>query len=112
MMGAAAQALHAVGLFPRFAGGLFFAKTGTAAQLARLFIMLVGPQLLLHAASFDQLLESAQRQGDGFFVMDAHPQGHPGSFLVFDGKKRIHPHGAEIAMIPQTVTIASVELAG
>ena len=50
----------AAGLLVSLACGLLFARAaGATAQLARLFIMLVGPQFFLHAAPLDQLLESA-----------------------------------------------------
>src|SRR5437764_14428493 len=54
------------GLFPGLAGGLLLAEPGPAPQLARLLVVLVGAELFLHSATFDQLLEPTQCQRDWF----------------------------------------------
>jgi hypothetical protein len=55
-----------------FAGGFLFAKAGTAAEFTRLFVVLVGPKLFLHAAALDQFLKAAQGGTNRFFVVDTH----------------------------------------
>jgi hypothetical protein len=75
------QRLHAPGFLAGLPGGLLFPQTGTTAQFAGFFVVLMGTQFFLHAAAFDQFLEPAQGQTDWFFVMNTHPQAHSSSFV-------------------------------
>jgi hypothetical protein len=59
-------------LFLSTARRLLLPQLGPAALFAWLLIVLASPQLLLHSASLDQLLESAKRHSDRFSVMDTH----------------------------------------
>jgi hypothetical protein len=52
------------------------AQKSAAAHLARLLVVLAGAQFLLHPTPFDQLLESAKSQTDGFPIVNPHPQTH------------------------------------
>src|SRR4051794_28758288 len=77
--GASAVCRGLAGLLARLAGGLLLAELGPAAQLARLLVVLVRPQLLLHAAAFDEFLEPAQGETDRLFLVDTHSQAHSSS---------------------------------
>jgi hypothetical protein len=54
------------------ASRLLFPQLGPASLFTWFFIVLASPQLFLHPASLDQLLETAKRHPDGFPVMHTH----------------------------------------
>jgi hypothetical protein len=69
--------LHAGGgLGGRFPDGALFAELGSAAQLARLFVVFAFPQFLLQAAPLQELLEATQRRSDWLSILNPHPQRH------------------------------------
>src|SRR5262249_35787197 len=86
------------------------AELGPAAEFARLFVVLVLTQLLLHSAPLQQFLEAAERRPDRLAVMHTHPDGHTfalsivqewellivaGGFVQATGAERFHDRGTE-----------------
>src|SRR5262245_49471175 len=63
----------ASGLHAGLADGALLAQLGATSGLARLFVILALAEFLLNSATLEQLLETAQGQGDRLSVVNAHP---------------------------------------
>src|SRR5262249_37459494 len=57
--------IFSLGKFAGLPRGFLLAHARSAAQLARLLVVLMSAEFLLHAAAFDELLEAPERQTDG-----------------------------------------------
>src|SRR5262249_35039546 len=77
---------------------LLLAEPGPTAQLAGLLVVLVGAEVFLDPAAFDQLLEAAQGRPDGFAVVNPHTQRHWSSFRT--GRPRSREHRGVYPRLP------------
>jgi len=64
-----------------FANGTLLAQLSATSCLTRLLVILAFSQFFLNTTSFEEFLEPAQGQVNGFSVVDTHPQRHAGQPL-------------------------------